>query len=65
MTGKPEQEPGRRVLAQLLGPNRPFEPFPVVLDGHGGPASGLSPSGEQRHPLVPEDRADLGDQRER
>jgi hypothetical protein len=65
VTGKPEQEPGGRVLAQLLGPDHPVEPLPVVLDGHGGPASRLHPAGQQRHPLVPQDRADLADQRER
>ncbi|HJZ03872.1 MAG TPA: hypothetical protein VJ305_24405 [Streptosporangiaceae bacterium] len=65
VTGKPEQEPGRGVLAQLLGPDHPVEPFPAVLDGHGGPASRLRPPGQQCHPLVPENRADLADQRER
>jgi hypothetical protein len=64
VTGQPEQEPGRRVLAQLLGPNRLVEPFPVVLDGHAGPAPRFSPAGQQRHPLVPQDRADLAHQRE-
>jgi hypothetical protein len=65
VTGQPEQEPGRRVLAQLLGADGPVEPFPVVLDGHGGPASRLRPSGQQGHPIVSQDRADLADQRER
>jgi len=65
VTGQPEQEPGRRVLAHLLGADCPVEPFPVVLDGHGGPASRLRPSGQQGHPIVPQDRADLADQRER
>jgi hypothetical protein len=65
VTGKSEQVPSRRVLAQFLVPDYPVEPVPVVLDRDGGQATCLRPAGQQRHPLVLEDCADLADQRER